>query len=605
MTGVTVWGYDADTNEYYVSMEGAEASWVAAVKLPVYIEDVLKFHDYAVNCVDPALKHCVSDTDRRSRVLQRGQRAKQMQHYAKFAANLRAGKADVVVLPSDTRIELAAAKRAQQNWQQRRSPFKEQALLEFVHYDNERPSEVLSAFSASESELTAVWGESRLTALHDSLERPNDLSDTIIDLHMDVCFPNLQPLPTLLVCRCAAVQKLLTSKPSKFTLPVELVDGFTVVAPIHLPHHFTLAVATLNATPGKKAAQFHLLVQVFDSMGVPDVERQELPKFACKLVQQFMQRVLPQRLTITWEIQHMIDKVQTNDTDCGVYVLWWVRALAQCASDITAGIPVTDEVVAERMTPPTGGPEMTRLRHLVLAEILLGEALGTAFRFSSARDFVLGFRIVVGAFAVAEAMRNTCKRGASPPLSEPDGKRQCAEAVPAPQSPRAAVASMMDVSSDDDVPLAAVAARTKRRRVVDSDDEATAAVADGDPDEPAAKRPGATGATGATEDNPLHVMDTRPDVQPSSPSPSPSSSSSSTSSSSSSSSSSLASSSAARLALFASSTTSLAAPLSTAPQTQVRANATMYWVFQQLVIFCCFLLLCPTRSSAKMRFNLY
>ena len=435
--------YDASKHEYYISNDGADASWVAAATLGPHVEEALRFHDYATNCLDPELQMYVDVLNPRIRVMQAKPRSRIMKQHAEYAAQIRAGTHEPI--PPETAREREAAKAAKEAWRQCRGAFKDEVAKEFVGA-HQRPSMVVSAVTDYRPELEGVRGVAQLQDLRARLQTAaNYLSDSTIDQFIDAHFPNPHPTPLLLVLRCAAITHLLAN-PSASTLPLKLVDGFTVVAPTHHANHWTLMIATLMAT-GNAAKPFHLRVQVLDSFP-GRAERAEHVTLGKVLLRGFMRVTDPPTL-ITWDIEQLIrERVQVNDTDCGVFVLWWLRVLAQCATDVAAGRPVLQ--MADRMKPPA---EMLRMRRLALAEILLEEPLQVDCHFAPAPDFAWARVPVVG--AMVEAMgSNTSKRSGSP--IGPDGKRHrgSMSASPAVAKPN---------GSD----------RKRRRNVVSSDDEAS------------------------------------------------------------------------------------------------------------------------------------
>ena len=435
--------YDASKHEYYISNDGADASWVAAATLGPHVEEALRFHDYATNCLDPELQMYVDVLNPRIRVMQAKPRSRIMKQHAEYAAQIRAGTHEPI--PPETAREREAAKAAKEAWRQCRGAFKDEVAKEFVGA-HQRPSMVVSAVTDYRPELEGVRGVAQLQDLRARLQTAaNYLSDSTIDQFIDAHFPNPHPTPLLLVLRCAAITHLLAN-PSASTLPLKLVDGFTIVAPTHHANHWTLMIATLMAT-GNAAKPFYLRVQVLDSFP-GRAERAEHVTLGKVLLRGFMRVTDPPTL-ITWDIEQLIrERVQVNDTDCGVFVLWWLRVLAQCATDVAAGRPVLQ--MADRMKPPA---EMLRMRRLALAEILLEEPLQVDCHFAPAPDFAWARVPVVG--AMVEAMgSNTSKRSGSP--IGPDGKRHrgSMSASPAVAKPN---------GSD----------RKRRRNVVSSDDEAS------------------------------------------------------------------------------------------------------------------------------------
>ena len=214
--------YDASKHEYYISNDGADASWVAAATLGPHVEEALRFHDYATNCLDPELQMYVDVLNPRIRVMQAKPRSRIMKQHAEYAAQIRAGTHEPI--PPETAREREAAKAAKEAWRQCRGAFKDEVAKEFVGA-HQRPSMVVSAVTDYRPELEGVRGVAQLQDLRARLQTAaNYLSDSTIDQFIDAHFPNPHPTPLLLVLRCAAITHLLAN-PSASTLPLKLVDG--------------------------------------------------------------------------------------------------------------------------------------------------------------------------------------------------------------------------------------------------------------------------------------------------------------------------------------------------------------------------------------------
>ena len=392
-SAVEVFAHDLDHHEYYISLDGRPPDWVPAGQMAPYIENVHAFHGGATASIDPSLLEAVIPPfDLPEVVLAPADQQRVMEHNATVASDIRHGSTDFV--PSNTSPEEVARARWRQLWAESyRQSFLADMATELTALDC--PALTKAEQSPYQTILCGALGKD---AMHELLLRlRNDveyLSCTVIDSVIDLYFPQLLARPNLLVCRSGNVTQLLADPTYAQRLPLNLVDGFTVVAPMHHINHFTLLVATLRATTDPDRP-FRLHVQVFDSLP-PDRVRREWVQMAEVLCSGFGSLLeIPRDMPYT--IEAATDKpVQTNGTDCGVWVLWWIRALAQCFSDSDRGTMCV--VAADRLKPPSRYPSqpLLRLRRLFLAEIVGGVPL-SGIEFAPDPEFVWGVTPVIGA----------------------------------------------------------------------------------------------------------------------------------------------------------------------------------------------------------------
>ena len=234
-----------------------------------------------------------------------------------------------VTAPEESPEDKAARRQARDLWQtSQRADFIAQvrkALATKNDYAN-----IKDAVYKVESTLTLKFGKPTFDLICAVFRTGSRLSATVIDEYINALFVGLLPRPNLLVCRVATVTQLLAGR---LNLPVEIVEGFTVVAPCHHADHWSLMIATLVA---KKDAQcaFRVDVQTYDSMASPDLERPEHVTLAKAIRGQFVREASPD-LSISWMMEGTItQQVQQSSVNCGVYVLWWLRAL------VSRSIPV-------------------------------------------------------------------------------------------------------------------------------------------------------------------------------------------------------------------------------------------------------------------------
>ena len=290
-----------------------------------------------------------------------------------------------MLVPDDTPSEVSAQAAANQM-------FDQVHRTQLVYLANKLLGDVLSRdlwpltikLHSLRDLLNHLHGSSVVDALLRGLTSKAQLNGQVLDMFIGVLFPALRTAQNIIVCRLATVEQLLSAV-AKLELGVKAEDGFTIVAPCHHPNHWTLVIATLEATPEHSKCAFRLRVQFLDSFAIKR-DRPEHVALAKCLLREF-KRVLPPEMNISWTLDNLVgaQRIQSNNTDCGVWVAWWLARIATLIRDgSTQGLDV-----ATQLTRPSDPQRaMLIMRNVIVVSILLGDGSAVTPQWDQCADFI-------------------------------------------------------------------------------------------------------------------------------------------------------------------------------------------------------------------------